>query len=355
MMRRGVGLYVLGLLCFHSSVLGQEGLEDGPRRPVFCNSLPVQKAVSSSLDHFNDQLVVGNKMALYQVLSATEMNSTLGSVYFLEFNIRPSDCPTESKLSWTECDYLSDASVPMAAVPCNATVLMTSTEISTQEIHCQIEKQVERVKAPCLGCTQDVDLDSEELRVPLVVSIKRFNSISDSTHLFTFNSIGQASRQVVAGFRYRLVFDMRKSNCSKAEHQGLSKVCHSDPEDVELANCNSTVDVAPWRHEKPEPNVECGPGPLPSVMLVNRRRPPGWSPLRNIFDVVEPTVSSPAAKEESSEEETGTANQAVADSCPSKPWKRFQVVQPDPSLAPTDAGSPVPTVEGAFRDSDLLG
>jgi len=38
--------------------------------------------------------------------------------------------------------------------------------------------------------------------------------------------------QVVAGFRYRLYFDMRKSNCSKDEYPLLHPDCVHDPEDV---------------------------------------------------------------------------------------------------------------------------
>lgn len=70
-------------------------------------------------------------------------------------------------------------------------------------------------------------------------------------------------------------------------------------------------------------------------------------------------------KEESSEEDTTATNSstsadAVIDSpfhCPSEPWKAFnppaQVVLEAP--AATDAASPLPTADGAFSDTDLLG
>ncbi|KAG7239930.1 hypothetical protein INR49_028149 [Caranx melampygus] len=44
-------------------------------------------------------------------------------------------------------------------------------------------------KASCLGCPEEIYEYSEDLQVPLFVSIAKYNSISDSTHLFTLNTI----------------------------------------------------------------------------------------------------------------------------------------------------------------------
>lgn len=54
-------------------------------------------------------------------------------------------------------------------------------------------------KAPCLGCPQEVPDNSEDLRGPLTASIHKYNSVSDSTHLFAFNNVHHATRQVGAG------------------------------------------------------------------------------------------------------------------------------------------------------------
>lgn len=51
-------------------------------------------------------------------------------------------------------------------------------------------------RAPCLGCPEDIDENSDDIRVPLSVSISKYNSISNSTHLFTLHSVGPATRQV---------------------------------------------------------------------------------------------------------------------------------------------------------------
>lgn len=101
---------------------------------------------------------------------------------------------------------------------------------------------------------------------------------------------------------------------------------------------------------------------------IDRRRPPGWSPLRNgsRFHVnlapadppttVAPSTTAPphtsaAAKETSSEEDSTSTNGSSAPlsdspfNCPSKPWKAFSMK----AEAPTAAAE-----EGTFSDSDLL-
>lgn len=57
--------------------------------------------------------------------------------------------------------------------------------------------QVIPEKAPCLGCEVEIDENSEDLKSPLSVSITKYNSMSDSTHLFALHTVGSATRQVV--------------------------------------------------------------------------------------------------------------------------------------------------------------
>lgn len=52
-------------------------------------------------------------------------------------------------------------------------------------------------KAPCLGCEVEIDENSEDLKSPLSASITKYNSMSDSTHLFALYTVGYATRQVV--------------------------------------------------------------------------------------------------------------------------------------------------------------
>ncbi|CAL8306494.1 unnamed protein product [Lota lota] len=369
-MKRDVGLCVLGLLCLQSWVLLGQDLEDEPEVLVFCDNPAVNEVAKAAMTSFNDRVLTGNKMALYQILSASKAENASGVVYSIKFNSRKSDCPAGDAMPWTDCGYLADdVKEPR---PCNATVYVSEGSTSTLLVECSLEGPVQKERAFCMGCPEVLDLDSEDLKVPLAVSISKYNSNSNFTHLFMLNSVGYATRQVVAGLRYHLYFDLRKSTCSKAEHTNLHPACtHAD--DVELANCISTVDIAEWRHEVPQANLNCGQGPmLPEGF--NRRRPPGWSPLRNLVDNAEvqttvtpfisldpsilpqpvPVDDAPPAKDDSSEEEDSTKVREDPFHCPSKPWKKFIPTQPtaaDP--APTDATTD--PVDGALTDLDLLG
>lgn len=293
----------------------------------------------------------GRKLLLYQVTFAAKGED--GS-YFLRFTTRRSKCDSKS---WTDCDYLLTAKKP---INCNATVHMNETHTVTKEVDCQIEDTAIREKAPCLGCPEDIDVESVDLKTHLSLAIDKYNSDSDHTHLFTLNEVGLATKQVVAGFRFKFTFDMRRSNCSKADFQDLHELCKADVDNVELANCNSTVDSATWRHLVPSVYNECEPGAMPTVW--SRRRPPGFSPLRNIL--IDPYPQDPdstsapqppakasksSGKEESSEEDTGlVSSDASPFHCPSKPWKPFLLATTGPATNPTPA-------EGTFSDLDLLG
>ncbi|XP_062251471.1 kininogen-1 isoform X1 [Platichthys flesus] len=363
-MRSGAGLCVLGLLCLHSSVFGQE-VQSGIL--LFCDSPEVEKVVSSAVEKFNERLSTGNKLALYQTLSAVKSENDTGSMYSLQFTTRRSDCPAGSSKPWTDCDYLSSGHKNPTL--CNATVLLTETEADTQQVDCQIDSFIVPEKASCLGCPVEIDENSEDVKAPIAASIAKFNSISDSTHLFSLNRVGYATRQVIAGFRFKLRFDMKKTTCAKAEHKDLNDLCVPNDQDVEFRNCNSTVDFAPWRHESTDADLKCEAGALPP-MLFTRRRPTGWSPLRNIL-IAEPSPSSSPSPtntspiKESSEEDLTEAAAVPAmavepgsDSpfhCPSKPWKTFHPEQPSATEAPTEAALvDLPPQPEGLSDADLI-
>uniref|UniRef100_A0A3Q2NTA1 Kininogen 1 n=1 Tax=Fundulus heteroclitus TaxID=8078 RepID=A0A3Q2NTA1_FUNHE len=374
-MRSEVGPFVLSLLCFCSSVFGQGAVEPQQGVLIFCDDPSVQSAVTSALHKFNERLSTGYKLALFQILKASKAESGSDSVYSLEFTSRRSDCPAGDSKPWTDCDYLPTGH--RAPISCNATVHMTEKETDTKQVDCMIDSFLVPDRAPCLGCPEVIDETSEDLKVPLSASVSKFNSVSNSTHLFSLHRIGPATRQVVAGFRYQLMFEMKKTTCAKAEHKDLNELCVPDEENLEFANCNATVDLAPWRLELPQVQTQCEEGPLPPI---TRRRPPGWSPLRNMDSPPRPgspsaapslspqTTQAPSkapAKEESSEEDATASKPSASPSenthpfhCPSNPWKRFRRVHSKKPAAPTAAGaagaSSKPSVEGAFRDTDLL-
>uniref|UniRef100_A0A1A8RY58 Kininogen 1 n=2 Tax=Nothobranchius rachovii TaxID=451742 RepID=A0A1A8RY58_9TELE len=366
-MRTGAELCVLGLLSLCSSVFTQEAVEPHRGVLIFCDDPSVEKAVSSALQTINKRITTGHKMALFQILSASKSENGSDSVYSLEFTSRKSDCPADSSKPWTECDYHPQEEG--APVQCNATVHMTETEVDTRMAFCMTEKLHDKTRAPCLGCPMEISDKSEDLKAPLSAAISRFNAVSNSTHLFALHSVGYATRQVVAGFRFNLMFDMKRTTCAKAEHKDLSEQCVTDEKNLEFANCNSVVDVAPWRLEQPSVYSECQSGLLATVPTISKRRPPGWSPLRSIprttapptqsSPAAQPTSKAPPAREESSEEDTTASKSSASPSvnnnlfhCPTKPWKPFKLASLDLPAPPTAATDP--SVEGVLSDTDLL-
>ncbi|KAM8883002.1 kininogen-1 [Synchiropus picturatus] len=322
-MMREVGLVLLVLAILQDPRgSAQEATAFPPRAPVFCDDHAVQKAAVSAVSAFNQKLSYGPQLALFQVLSASKD----GSVYTLGFSTKRSQCPVGGSRDWTKCGFLSTGR--KEPFLCNGTVTVTDTETETTHVACALDNSIVSERAACLGCPEDISEKSEDLKVPLSVSILKFNSESALSHLFSLHRIGPATRQVIAGFRFSLMFDMRRTTCLKSEHKELSEMCVHDNDNKEYVNCNSTVDLAPWRLEPAEVQISCESGPLPPTSRI-KRRPPGWSPLRSagLASTLAPPISAAPARQESSEEDTtGTRaphlQPAEVDQhhCPSSPW-----------------------------------
>uniref|UniRef100_W5K236 Kininogen 1 n=1 Tax=Astyanax mexicanus TaxID=7994 RepID=W5K236_ASTMX len=330
---------------FYTGSLGQEDTR------LQCDDKSVQDIVELALLQHNKNVTESNQLALYQIVEATKAKNETEETVSVRFTARESDCPAGGDKLWHQCDYLQDSLKPLYY--CDTQVLVKETnEITSHE--CSVDPPVVPVeRPPCLGCPIKIDVESEDLRESLSYSLAKANLMHNHQHFFVLNSVGSATKQVIAGFRYRLRFDMQKSNCTKSEFKEVTEECHPDEEKL-FINCNSTVDVAPWRHEMPETNVQCGSGPLPPTGFSVRRRPPGWSPLRNIHNFAVVTPVKPPKKDESSEEcpegkapavvvkegqdkpprlvpppkprQEPTAAPTPPPSCPSKPWKEFNPV-----------------------------
>ncbi|KAF4083099.1 hypothetical protein AMELA_G00136180 [Ameiurus melas] len=334
-----------------------------------CDDPNVQDAVASVLVAHNKELTEGNQLALYEILEAAKAQNESGEVLSVHFTARESDCAAGEEKAWQECDYLQDSSKLLRH--CRAKLLLKETnEIFAQ--HCSVEPPlVAEPRRPCLGCPENIDVYSEDIKESLSYSISKANIQNEHTHHFLFNSITWATRQVIAGFRYRLQFDMQKSNCTKENFKDITEECHPDPTEPAFINCNSTVDVAPWRHELPDASVNCEPGRLQTRMVI-RRRPAGWSPLRNIHDFqakpkkqesseesqegktlfVTPTISQNPSTDPKPSQPTAvvlTPN-ATSFNCPSKPWKVFDVKIARPPPPPP---RPDP-VQAGFAEKDLI-
>ncbi|TRZ01127.1 hypothetical protein DNTS_007852 [Danionella cerebrum] len=292
-----------------------------------CDDRRVEAVVNATIASMNTLIPKDGLMALYQILGAKVQNDS-EDILMVQFSAIETDCPVGGVKAWHQCDYLQQADKELSI--CDSKVELMERRENVLEFECTVEPIVTASVAPCLGCPEKLDLYQEELREPLIHSLSRANSMINHMHFFIFKDLTSATKQVVAGFRYKLEFEVEKSNCTRPEFK------------VEVMKCNSTVDVAPWRHEVPEVHVECESGVPKSVSRF--KRPPGWSPLRMASKVQE-------SSEESKESITVTKSPPL--NCPSKPWKEFK-----PVMAPANAtevrASNTTTADTGFSDLDLL-
>ncbi|XP_056123840.1 kininogen-1 [Rhinichthys klamathensis goyatoka] len=310
-----------------------------------CDDKRVEDVVNLTLSKHNEILTEGAQLALYEILEATKAQNESGDVLFVRFTSRESDCPAAGDKLWHQCDYLQR--VDTALRICHAKVLFTEAGQELLVHDCSAEPAISSKVAHCLGCPEKMDLHQEELREPLIHSLTKANSMVNHVHLFIFKDLKSATKQVVAGFRYKLQFEIEKSNCTRVEFKVVTEECHPLQEKTEVLQCNSTVDVAPWRHEVPEVHVECQPGVMGGFSRF--KRPPGWSPLRAM-----PMLTKPSAKPKESSEESKeriSATQRPPLHCPSQPWKEFKPVTD--SIAAPNATEPA-TADTALSDQDLM-
>ncbi|KTG45399.1 hypothetical protein cypCar_00043538 [Cyprinus carpio] len=260
-MMRDKILMVFALAWLYSS--GGHGQTD---IKIPCDDKRVENVVNLTLSTHNKILTEGGQLALYEILEATKTRNESVEVVFVRFTSRETDCPAGGDKVWHECDYLQQ------------------TDKALTICHAKVQFEEAGQKLLLHDCTD-----------------------------FT-----SATKQVVAGFRYKLQFLIEKSNCTRAEFKVVTEECHPVKEKTEVLQCNSTVDVAPWRHEGPEVYVECETVVIKSVTRF--KRPPGWSPLRI-------KLERPKDKESSEEsKESISTTQPTLLNCPTKPWKEFKPV-----------------------------
>ncbi|KAJ8278811.1 hypothetical protein COCON_G00058770 [Conger conger] len=352
---------------------------------VLCDSKDVEAGVDLALVSYNAGLQQGNQFALYQIVGAYKAENESTTMFTLKFLARESDCPAGGDRVWQDCDYLPQRNV--APSPCTAVVSRSDPDggLEIVSVRCQpsVEPVVVASEARCLGCPKEIDVESEELKAPVFYSLMKFNAEDGSSHHFLLRDILFATRQVVAGFKYDIRFELEKSNCSKEDFKELTEDCSPAESGPEYARCNSTIYIAPWRRVEPETHLNCERPQI--IMAFGRRKPTGWSPLRHFnmeafrpkdtpttpepdaADPTQPATEPPAPgptqpateSSEESQEVTSQAPEATPDPALLLPFPP-RLSAPAPSTAPPSPGSsmcpcppPAPAPAPAPRQDDL--
>uniref|UniRef100_A0A9J8C7W6 Cystatin kininogen-type domain-containing protein n=1 Tax=Cyprinus carpio carpio TaxID=630221 RepID=A0A9J8C7W6_CYPCA len=287
---------------------------------VPCDDKRVEDVVNLTLSTHNKILTEGAQLALYEILEATKAQNESAEVVFVRFTSRETDCPAGGDKVWHECDYLQQADKALRF--CHAKVLFTEADQELLLHDCSAEPAASSKVAPCLGCPEKIDLHHEELREPLMHSLSKANGLINHMHFFIFKDLTSATKQVVAGFRYKLQFEVEKSNCTRPEFKAVTEECHPMQENTSVGRF---------------------------------KRPPGWSPIR----IMPEKQSSPKKQVKESSEETmdsiGTAQSSTLN-CPTKPWKEFKplVVSNTPSNTTESSQPDMSAADTAFNDQDLM-
>uniref|UniRef100_A0A8C4SID9 Kininogen-1-like n=1 Tax=Erpetoichthys calabaricus TaxID=27687 RepID=A0A8C4SID9_ERPCA len=217
------------LICCSLSLIGALPL----KTPTSCDNVNVQQGADLAIQRYNQNLNTSNQFALYQILEAMEAEN--GSEYSISITIKESNCPIGGGKVWTECDHLPDKVGIMRH--CTANVYMAPVlEDSNVTISCDVfvEKPIIPVKAHCLGCPMDIDANNKDLDEPLFHAINKFNKENNYSNYFILSEVHKASRQVVAGIKFKMSFSIHETNCSKSDHPEILPECESKNTEISL-------------------------------------------------------------------------------------------------------------------------
>ncbi|XP_068547914.1 kininogen-1 [Anas acuta] len=196
-----------------------------------CDNPDVFEAVDTALKKYNGDSTSGNQFALYMVMEAKR---TVGpdKQLHVKYRIQETTCAAEENKPWQDCDYKASAEAKTGE--CTAQVHINNVDgTSNVSQDCQIvpvPPKITHSQAFCLGCFHDIARDTLKVSEILKRAIQKFNKHSDEVNLFKLVEIKEAKRQVVAGWNYVIKYEIKETNCSKAQFQELTTECKTIPQ-----------------------------------------------------------------------------------------------------------------------------
>ncbi|KAJ7324723.1 hypothetical protein JRQ81_017743, partial [Phrynocephalus forsythii] len=232
-------------------------------------SVELVPIVRHAIGKFNNQ---SNKQSLFDVgeIIKAQRQVVAGWNYKFEYSIKETNCSKEKFLDVTpECKLIPAGDEGTCTVEAYVDIKNTLVRAEPKCKFAVVEQSI------CVGCPKTIPTDSEDLKEPLNAALAKYNSESDGEFYYKVDKVTKATAQVVAGVMYRVEFDIKKTNCSKAEFDKLSNDCIAAEESVPLS-CTASVYVRAWENEI-IPKVTCAP-PQRQMLF---RRPPGFTPFRS--------------------------------------------------------------------------
>ncbi|XP_063772426.1 T-kininogen 2-like [Pseudophryne corroboree] len=258
-------LMLIPFLCLYC-FLGSANL--APITDADCDDPNTFEVVGEVLKSFNDAKEDGNQFSLHRVTDAKiQHENDIQTHYFVTFETKENMCAVKSGIPWERCSFKT---YQAAMGDCSAHILV-NTVLKTKEVlsrNCSSDKGGHISREPvveptvivalqkCLGCSLPIDTNSEELAPLVQAAIEKMNRQGNHPFHFDLENIVKAERQVVSGWNYNLMFDVRQTNCSKSIYPNFtSEECKLDI-NGQSGWCNADVFVAPTEQIK-DLSVQC--------------------------------------------------------------------------------------------------
>ncbi|KAM8953117.1 T-kininogen 1-like [Pelodytes ibericus] len=224
-----------------------------------CNAFDIFDAVDVALIRYNAEKENGNQFVLHKITDAKIQHENESLIHkFVSYDVREGSCAVKSGKVWQQCEFKTP---DMGLGHCSAHVLI-NTEFQSSHVVSQnctlpvVEPVIAVHNAMCLGCFHTIDINNDEVLNLVQSAIEKLNTVGNHPFLFDLENIQSATRQVVSGWNYKIIFDVRQTNCSKSTFPTLiSGVC-TDDENGEQGHCSTYVFVT-HNEEIKDLSVEC--------------------------------------------------------------------------------------------------
>ncbi|XP_059543316.1 kininogen-1-like isoform X1 [Myotis daubentonii] len=189
-----------------------------PIRTVPADFNPVLR---HAIEHFNNHTNHSHLFALKEVKRA-QRQVVSGWNYEVTYLIEQTNCSKENfKFLNQDCKALRNGDTGECT---DLAYVDPQLRIASFSQKCEILPG-EDFTTGCLGCPDEIPVDSPELNEALNHSITKLNAQINSIFLFKINIVHRATSQVVSGFKYFIDFTAKETTCSKQRHEELSESC----------------------------------------------------------------------------------------------------------------------------------
>ncbi|XP_007897725.2 kininogen-1-like isoform X2 [Callorhinchus milii] len=335
-------LLFISQLLYINALLPTHIVPTVPPIPIDCDNLELQVAVDFTLRKFNTKGTTGHKYGLHRITYATEQR-TIGSRYFIKFDIQESDCLVGSKKSWKDCGYRTSENTTNGQ--CESNVYINNHSIvEVTSYKCTLKPVSNRQfgqRASFPGGKTLVPHDDPKIQELLHSSVTKINNESNSSHLFVPGTIYTAVKQVVSGMLFMISFAIHETGCTK-NSTIVPKDCPVQQDRLKTLYCKSTLHSRPWLNARTL-SVSCGDEMIDIIPKKQEFQiSPGMGAIRGASVEATPgeqVVKTPIGTDAPSQmpdlpkQQLRDLPESKIINCPGQPWKPLR--QPSLAIPPT--------------------